>query len=277
MIPFDFEYYRPASVADAVALYLKLDGEGKNPLYYAGGTELITLGRINRIHTQAVIDLKGVPECRTMAVRNGRIMLGSALTLSEIFDARIFPLLGETGAGVADRTSRNKITVGGNILSRFIYREAVLPLLLADSEIVVAGPAGMRRLPIRQAFDRTLQLGRAELLVQLVTDSRYAGLPYITLKKRQASAIDYPLVTMAALKDEAGIRLAISGLCAFPFRSPAIERILNRRELPLAERMDQAAAQLPAPIVSDIRGSAAYRRLVFGNLLREAFSALGGA
>ncbi|KIL40987.1 xanthine dehydrogenase [Gordoniibacillus kamchatkensis] len=276
MIPYNFDYYAPATVAEAAALFQRLDAEGKQPLYYSGGTEIITIGRINRIYTEAVIDLKRIPDCRQAAVQSGKLVLGSALTLSELYDSRVFPLLGETGAGVADRTSRNKITFGGNICSKFIYREAVLPLLLTDSEVRIAGPGGARQTPIAEAFDGQLRLGRGEFVVQTVTDESYARMPYVTIKKRKVAAIDYPLVTVAALRTSEGIRIAFSGVCAFPFRSQAVERMLNRRELPLRDRIDQSIALFPAPVISDIKGSAAYRELVLKLVMEQTMRALGG-
>ncbi|MGG2201372.1 FAD binding domain-containing protein [Paenibacillus validus] len=276
MIPYNFEYYRPATLHEAVSLFQQLDAHDKSPLYYSGGTEIITLGRINQVYTGAVIDLKQIPECRMLAVLEQKMVLGSALTLSELHDSRVFPLLGETGAGVADRTSRNKITFGGNICGRFIYKEAVLPLLLTDSEVRIAGPTGFRQVPIGQVFDRTLKLSRGEFLVQALTEVSYIGMPYVTVKKRKVASIDYPLVTVTALRSESGIRVAFSGVCSFPFRSAAVEEILNRREIPLEDRINQAADQLPAPILSDIKGSAAYRKLVLKNTLHDTIRTLGG-
>ncbi|MBB6674716.1 FAD binding domain-containing protein [Cohnella nanjingensis] len=274
MIPYPFDYYQPATVGEAVALFVDLDARGKQPLYFSGGTEIITLGRINEVYTEAVIDVKRIPDCREIGRRSGAFVWGAALTLSEIHDARLFPLLGETGAGVADRTSRNKITLGGNVCGRFIYKEAVLPLLLTDSPLRIAGPGGERTAPIGQLFDRTLRLGRGELLVQAMTDVRYAAFPYVTDKRRKGSAIDYPLLTVAAIRAEEGIRLAFSGVCAFPFRSTEMELILNRREVPAEERIATAIARLPAPILNDIKGSALYREYVLKVTLGETLERL---
>ncbi|WP_178075210.1 FAD binding domain-containing protein, partial [Pseudomonas sp. 2995-1] len=66
MIPFDFEYYRPNSIEEAGELFEMLDKEGKEPVYFSGGTEIITLGRLNILYTNAVIVLKEIPECRIM-------------------------------------------------------------------------------------------------------------------------------------------------------------------------------------------------------------------
>lgn len=274
MIGFDFDYYRPSSIQEAVRLYQELEGRGKHPVYLSGSTEFITFARVGQMYSDAVIDLKGIPACRALAAGEREMMFGTAVTLSEIDDSKAFPLLGDTGADIADRTSRNKITLGGNVCSRLIYKEAVLPLLLSDSEVVVAGPGGVRRAPIGQLFNRELQLGRGEFVVQFAVPSSYRSLPYAHVKKRKASAIDYPIVTVAAVATREGVRYAFSGLCAFPFRSEAMERALNERGQPPEERIRRAAGLLPAPILSDIKALADYRELVWRNTLADVMQAL---
>jgi CO/xanthine dehydrogenase FAD-binding subunit len=276
MIPFDFDYYKPDTVREAVRLYRDLSAQGKEPLYYSGGTEIITLGRLNLVAAGAIIDIKAIPECCTLAVQDRKLVLGSALTLSRIRDSNGFPLLGETAGNVADRTSRNKITLGGNLYSRFMYREAVLPLLLTDSELLIAGPAGMRQAPINDIFNETMRTENGALLVRTMTDVSYLSMPYIAVKKRKVAEIDYPLVTIAAIRTDSMIRVAFSGVCAFPFRSSVIEEIVNRQQQPLQARVAEAALRLPAPILDDIKGSAAYRRFVLMSTLSDTIRSLGG-
>lgn len=55
MIPFDFEYRRPASVAEAAAAFRQLEAAGREPLWYGGGTEIITLARLGQLRPGAVI------------------------------------------------------------------------------------------------------------------------------------------------------------------------------------------------------------------------------
>lgn len=126
MISFDFEYYKPDTIEEAVKIFQDLDSQGKEPLYYSGGTEIITLGRLNQLFTKAVIDLKGIPECNGLEMKNNQLILGSALTLTKIVETNPFPLLTKSAGRIADHTTRGKITLGGNICGSFIYREAVL-------------------------------------------------------------------------------------------------------------------------------------------------------
>lgn len=125
MIPFDFEYYRPNSITEALQLYSKLYQEGKTPIYYNGGTEIITLGRLGNLSLKSVIDIKEIPECNVLGRYQRYVVLGSALTLTHVSDSNVFPLLSKTASRVADRTARNKITLGGNIAGEICYREAV--------------------------------------------------------------------------------------------------------------------------------------------------------
>ncbi|MDP7980434.1 FAD binding domain-containing protein [Bacillus sp. WLY-B-L8] len=269
MIPFDFEYYRPDSIQEAIRLFHQLDQEGKKPLYYGGGTEIITMGRSQRIRTKAVIDIKDIPECNVCEWKDDKLLLGATLTITNVQDAKVFPLLGETAGRAADRTARNKITIGGNVAGRIRYKEAVLPFLLADSTFVIAGIEGIRYVSAHQAFVEKLQLQKGEFLVQMITELRYVTAPYYSVKKRQLEKIDYPLVTVAGIKYDDEIRMACSGLCAFPFRSFRMEVDLNNKRIPFEERIERALTHIPAPILDDIRGSRAYRTFVFQSVLQD--------
>ncbi|MFC4767818.1 FAD binding domain-containing protein [Effusibacillus consociatus] len=276
MISFDFEYYKPSSILEAVRLFQQLSLQGKKPIYYSGGTEIITMARLNLLFTKAVIDIKGIPECNALQIRKNQLTIGTALTLTHLSEANVFPLLTETAGRAADHTARNKITLGGNICGSIIYREAVLPFLLSDSEVVLAGTKGIKVMPINSVFIRELQLEKGEFFVQVRTDRSYAELPYVSVKKRKLEKIDYPLVTIAALKKENRIRAAFSGVCAFPFRSLEMEDDLNNENLPLEIRIDRAISHLPAPIIDDIRGSSEYREFVLKNTLFEILETLEG-
>ncbi|WP_242222332.1 xanthine dehydrogenase family protein subunit M [Bacillus cereus group sp. BfR-BA-01380] len=269
MIPFDFEYYRPDSIQEAIQLFHQLDKEGKKPLYYGGGTEIITMGRSQRVRTKAVIDIKEIPECNVCEWQDDKLLLGATLTITSVQDAKVFLLLGETAGRVADRTARNKITIGGNVAGRIRYREAVLPFLLADSTFVIAGTEGMKHVPAHQAFIKTLQLQKGEFLVQMITERRYVKAPYYSVRKHQLEQIDYPLVTVAAMKYGEEIRMACSGLCAFPFRSLMMEAALNNKHIPLEKRIERTLTYIPAPVLDDIRGSRAYRTFVFQSVLQD--------
>jgi CO/xanthine dehydrogenase FAD-binding subunit len=276
VLPFDFDYYKPASLQEAVELFQRLNQENKQPMFFSGGTELITLGRINLAYTEAVIDIKDIPELQVIQVTDDRLILGSSLTLTMVEEAGVFPLLTKTASEVADHTARGKITLGGNICARIFYREAVLPFLLAESQVTLAGPGGIRVVPILEVFHEELQLKRGEFLLQLVTDKEFIGAPFISIKRRQQWETGYPLITIAGVRIKNEIRVAISGLCPFPFRSHEVEALLNNHELPVAERIRRALEIVPQPILNDVEGSKEYRLFVLNHLLLDVMASLGG-
>jgi CO/xanthine dehydrogenase FAD-binding subunit len=274
MLPFDFDYFKPTTLKEAVHLYQYLDQGGKQPQFFSGGTELITLGRIDLSYTEAVIDIKDIPECKVMQIGGDHLLLGSTLTLTQIEDANLFPLLTKTASEVADHTARGKISLGGNICAQIFYREAVLPFLLADSQVLIVGPEGKKMVPINEIFQEQLQLKKGEFLVQLATETRFISAPFVSIKRRQQWDTGYPLITIAALKLGWEMRVAISGLCPFPFRSKELESALNNRDLPVVSRIEESLAKLPKPILDDVEGSAPYRLFVLRNLLSDVMAAL---
>ncbi|MGO4889298.1 FAD binding domain-containing protein [Anaerobacillus sp. MEB173] len=276
MISYDFEYFKPTSIEEATDLFWSLDEQGKNPLYFSGGTEVITLGRNNQIRTGAVIDIKGIPESLFLKKNPKELILGAAQSLTKIRETQLFPFLSKAIVEIADHTARNKITLGGNICANIIYRETVLPLLLTESQVVIASHTGLKQFPINQIFKEKLKLEKGEFLLQVITEQSEIDLPFLSVKKRRQWDVGYPLITTAALKKNEYIKIAFSGLCAFPFRSEHIEEVLNNRQLSIETRIREAIQLMPAPILEDVHGSAEYRLFVLKNTLHDVLDTFEG-
>lgn len=267
MIPFDFEYYRPASIEQAVQAFIDLDQRDKKPMYYGGGTEIISMGRMSNISTGAVIDYKEIPECKVLEVQEEHLVIGAGVTLTQIHESNVFPLLAQAGARVADHTIQNKITLGGNLCGTIIYREAVLPLLLADSDVIIAGPQGNRVESINKIFQQRMQLNKGEFIVQVKVLKSFLACPYVHVKRTKEDKITYPLVTICAMQVDNNVRTAFSGVCDFPFRSEEMEKELNNSSRPADQRVDNAIAVTPGPIPSNLEGSFEYRKYILRSLL----------
>ena len=123
---------------------------------------------------------------------------------------------------------------------------------------------------------RRLLLERGEFLVQVVTDQSYLHQPFVSIKKRRQWNTGYPLITVAALKVKGLIRVAVSGLTTFPFRSTQMEEKLNDREMSWDQRIDQAIHTLQVPPLDDTEGSSRYRLFVLKNTLHDVLQQLEG-
>ncbi len=280
MLPFDFDYHKPVSLEEAVQIYQRLERQGKQPIYFSGGTELITLGRLNLAYTEAVIDIKGILDLQAVEWHDGQLFLGSAVSLTKLVEVKPFPLLSQVASGIADHTARGKITLGGNVCARIFYREAALPFLLGGSQAMIAGPKGVRHVEFDELFSEQLQLGKGELVVQFITDRKIVEAPYFAVKRRQQWEIGYPLITITAVVLNGEMRVSVSGLCPFPFRLAEAEAFLNNRELSAAERIKGVLKAVPKPVLNDVEGSADYRLFVLENLLEDVlrhFEGVGGA
>ncbi|ADU30290.1 FAD binding domain-containing protein [Evansella cellulosilytica] len=276
MIPFDFEYFRPTTLNDAFALFQKLSNAGKTPMYFSGGTEIITLGRINELYTDAVIDMKGISEYQALEQDDHYFYFGAGKTLAEIGEANVFPLLTKTVKDIADHTARTKITLGGNICANIFYREAVLPFLVTDSYAFIVGKDGTRTERINDIFKETLQLQQGEFLLQVCTEKKYFDMPHIHIKRRKQWFTGYPLITIVAVKESNNIKIAISGLTPYPFRSKEMEASLNDKNLTVSERINAALDKLQKNVLTDTEGSAQYRLFVMKNLLYDVLDHLEG-
>ncbi|MEC1717049.1 FAD binding domain-containing protein [Schinkia azotoformans] len=276
MLTGNIEYYKPATMKEAVELFFALKEKNKQPLYYSGGTEILTLGRLNRIEAKSFIDIKGIVECHIFEFKNDSLITGVALPLTFIEEKNSFPLLSQTSMGIADHTARNKITLGGNLCGKIYYREAVLPFLLCESKVIVLGNDGVKAIPIREIFHRSFQLQEGQFLIQLHTEKKYINLPFKSIKIRQQWETGYPLITIAAIKVENEFRFAYSGLCRFPFRSKEMEEAINQSGLQLEERIAMGLEYLPAPVLDDIEGSKEYRLFVLKNTLRKIIMEMEG-
>ncbi|MEL7610272.1 MAG: FAD binding domain-containing protein [Bacillota bacterium] len=272
MIPCNFVYCRPDTLDEAAQAYLHYSAKTGGAFYYAGGSEVITMSRTGSIAPAAVIDIKGIAECRMIEKNPDELVIGAANTLSHIDESRLFPLLGLACGRVADHTNQCRITLGGNLSGTIRYREASLPLLLADARATLYSRQGLRTVPFCEVFNGKMTYWPGEFLVCIHVPSRMLKLPHAHIKKTANEKIDYPLLSVAALIAEGKLRVAFSGLYQYPFRSIEVEDALNDAMMPPEDRVGKAVGLLPN-IASDRQGGAPYRAFVLANTLKNILDA----
>lgn len=245
--------------------------QGRKPAYFAGGTEIITLGRSNRFFSDAIIDIKSISACHIAEINGDSIYFGAALPLTKVIEANFFPLLNKTLAEIADQTARNKITLGGNICGEIPYREAVLPFLITNSKAIIADCNGLKEIPFTSVFDKKLRLKNEEMLVSVKLPKADIALPFVSIKKRRIWNVGYPLITANAILKADKIKIAFSGLCKFPFYCSEIEHALSTKA-----KIKHVIHEIPDAVLNDVHGSASYRHFVLENMLEDIFNTLKG-
>jgi len=276
MIPFNFDYYRPESAEEAADLYRQLAEAGKEPLYYAGGTEIVTFCRQQIIKTGALIDLKEIPETNIYEPDGDRLNLGSSVTLSALSDRDDYPLLARVARKIADRTVRNRLNLGGNICGRLPYREVILPLLLAEAEVNLNGPDGTRNVSLAELFDKRIRLKEGEILVSLSVDQDILKQEGWQKRREYHGPVGYPLTHLIGAWKEDKLIMAVSGLCAFPFRSENLEQLINDKGLTSQEKVKQSSDLLPGPVRGDEMASKEYREAMWQKDLLQMLDEMEG-
>jgi CO/xanthine dehydrogenase FAD-binding subunit len=269
MIPFDFIYCRPETVQEAVETWWKFQSEKKRAIYYGGGSEIITLCRAGAIRPDAVIDIKCIPELTKMALDRTYLHVGAACTLNQIKESDLFKPLRLACGRIADHTNQCRITLAGNLCGTIIYRETSLPLLCCDASVTLLGPDGERTLPLQNVFRADMKLFPGELITYIHIPTWALEAPYAHIKKTANEKIDYPLVSVCALKKDGVLHAAFSGICPYPFRSDEVDAVLNDDTLAPTDKAEKAARLLPAPPVCDAEASGEYRLFVFQNTICE--------
>ncbi len=276
MIPFDFKFIRPNSVEEAVEAFEEAKEEDLNPMFYSGGTEITTFSRKKKIKTGAVIDIKSIPGTMELKEKDKNLIFGAGLPLNQIIDSEMFPLLSKAAKGIADRTTRNKLSLGGNIAGQLPYRETVLPLLLSDAKTKIGGPNGVREAPLKDVFSRMLSLEEGEFLIQLKVPKVYSEKPHYYERKEKSSEIDYPIASGCFLKSEGKIKMSIGGSFLVPVREEKPEKVLNDPDIPLDEKPEEVVQGFTARFRDDQRASDDYRKMLTQNIIKEALKNLGG-
>jgi len=276
MIPNNFIYYRPETLAEAAEAYTAARNEGLEPIYLAGGTEITTFCRDGKITPGALIDIKHIPECRRLDQEGDDLVFGAALTLNEVVESGSYPLLSRA-ARIVDHTVRNRLTLGGNIAGRLPYREAVLSFLLADCRVRLSGPDGERVVPLSNVFSKRLKIEPGELMIQLLVPKAVASGPWYYCREVRKTRVDYPLVTACFLGINGAIRMAVTGAYGFPLRDPAAEEVLNDSAIASVDKPARALAAISHAFKEDMRGSGPYRGMLLERAIVSALKEMGGS
>ncbi len=223
MIQFDFEYYRPSSIGEATELMRSCLDSGQKAVYYSGGTELMTNFRKGKAKADVVIDLKAIEDLKVIDIVEDKMdetsikksyRLGAALSLNALIEADIPEPLINVLDHIADHTTRNALTLGGNICGRLPYKEAVLPLLALDAVAVIATENGLVERKLREVFDKRLKLDPVEFLAQIKLD--YQKQWYHCYRETEGTKVDYPVIHVFATCENHILNIGLSGYGSLP-------------------------------------------------------------
>jgi len=275
-MPQSFEYYRPKTPVEAIALLTRPDLHAApliiNPKPIAPREAGI----------DAFIDLSLLGLNNIQKAQNGSIHLGPLVSLQEMVES---PILSE-GTGqlikvaatmVAGPGIRNLSSLWGAIQARGGPPEIILALLVLDAQVVLLEAGEKKRTISFQQFYETHNNPpqKGELVLDVWLLPSRAGYGW-AMERIARTPGDEAIVAAAAIveieKDKIiQVLLAVAGADQLPRRFTKVESLLKRKTFNV--KTIQKAAQsvsLQCHPIGDFRGSTEYRRSMAGLVARRS-------
>ncbi len=283
MIPAQFDYVAPESVADAIAA-LAADEDAK---VLAGGQSLIPVLRLRLSYPSILVDLRKIGELRGVREDGGDLVIGAMTRHSDVVTDPLVrqhaALVAEATATVADPSVRHRGTFGGALAHADPAGDLAAVAVALDAQLVAEGPGGRRSIAAADFFQDYLQtsLSPDELLVE-VRIPKLEGTWGVHYEKFNRVAQAWAIVGAAvAVRRENGTiaeaRVGLTNMGSTPVRATAVEDAL--RGAPAEVGAIAAAAAHAADGTTppeDLGGKADYRRHLAQVLTRRALVKAAG-
>ncbi len=275
------QYEAPRSLAETVALLSGANGAAR---ILAGGTDLLAQMRMGSAAPELLVDVKKIPELGGIEeLPEGGFRVGAAVCGAELGEhealKKSWPGVVEAAGLIGSAQIQSRASLGGNLCNASPAADSVPALIAAEAVCTIAGPNGLRTLPVEQVVTgpgRT-SLGSGEFVVDFRLPGRpaHSGDAYLRMIPRSEMDIAIVGAAVSLTLDEAGsctaARVALAAVADTPLLVAAAARALigTRLEQASLEAAARAASESARPI-DDKRGSATYRRKLAAVLTRRA-------
>ena len=272
----------PTSTTDALAMLSEA-----GPRIVAGCTDFFP-GRKQGEVTEDILDITRIAEFRGIRETEDGWRIGAARTWTEIVRAPLpdaFTGLKQAAREVGSVQIQNRGTLAGNICNASPAADGVPPLLALDAVVEIVSVRGARTVPLERFIlgPRSVDLAADEIvsaiLIPPVPSS--AGAAFLKLGSRRHLVISIAMVAVVAEITDgrvAEIRIAVGSCAPVALRLPELEARLRGMTRDEIAAMDTAATGGLGALspISDVRGTADYRRSVVAELCRRAVLQTGG-
>jgi carbon-monoxide dehydrogenase medium subunit len=276
-----FVFRTPETLDEALTL---LGEHGEDAKVMAGGTALIIMLKQRLVMPEVLISLHRVQGLDRVEEANGTLRLGGLLThraveLAPVVRARV-PMLADTFRQVATVRIRNVATVGGALAHADPNQDPPVALLALDAQVQLRSAHGQREVALEQFFtdyyETVLEPGELVTEVRVPLPKPNTGSVYLKFLPRTAD--DYATVGVAAsvqVDPATGActdcRIAMGCVGLTPLRARQAEDVVRGQTMTEALlREAGAAAQQVTDPLSDVRGSASYKRSMAAVYVRRA-------
>ena len=274
----------PASVAEASRMLLD-HGDEARPI--AGGTTLVILMKQRALRFSHLVDLQSIPGLDRITDTNDGLSIGAlanhrSVERSPLVQRRA-PALAQAFSCVGNVRIRETASVGGNLAHADSRLDPPPVLLVLGAEVVLAGAQGTRVVALkdfyRGMYETVLEPG--EILVEVRVPHAAPAARTVYSRFNSLSANDWPCIGTAVCLSLEGervgeIRIGLSGVAEAPLLAAGLEQF--QQERCSEELWDAVCDAIDGQLspVSDLRGSADYKREMTRVFVKRTLRELAG-
>ena len=272
------KYQAPQSISEAVNCL----GQAETPKILAGGTDLLVQLRGATHKPTTLIDIKYIPETRSIHLNGDELIVGAAVSGAELNEhseaKKLWPGVAEAFDLIGSTQIQGRATLGGNLCNASPAADSVPALIAAGAVARLAGPKGERELAVEDVNigpgKNNLQPGEFIVSFRFPVRSPHSGDAYLRFIPR--TEMDIAVVGV-------GINLSLDdqGFCTFARVSlgavaPTALLVGPAADALMGSKVDEAALNKLATAVSaackpinDKRGTIEYRTKVAAVIARR--------
>jgi aerobic carbon-monoxide dehydrogenase medium subunit len=281
MIPPAFDYLRPTTIPEAIAL---LEQFGDDAKILSGGQSLIPMMKLRLARPAYLIDINRIAGLSYIKEEDGHLKIGGLTRESDLESSPLirskYPIILDTARVIADPQVRNLATIAGNLAHGDPANDHPATMLALGAKVVATGPSGTRVIPIEDFFVSlfTTALEPNEIVTEIripVPPARSGG-AYLKLERKVGDFATAAVAAQVTL-DPGGVcqaaGIGLTNVGPTPLKAAKAEAFLRGKKLD--ESILRQAAQLAAAEAqpsSDLRGPAEYKTALVKELAFRALS-----
>ncbi|ABD55866.1 FAD binding domain-containing protein [Jannaschia sp. CCS1] len=269
----DFQYERPTSLPDALAL---LADEDRDAAPLAGGQSLMPMMNFRLAQPGTLIDLSALDDLRGITLEDDALRIGAMTRYVDLAGSDLVsehaPLLAMALPHIAHAAVRNRGTIGGSVALADPAAEMPALLLALDAEVTVQSSDGEKTHAAQDFFlgmyETALEEGElvTAITIPRAPTRRFA---FYELARRHG---DYAMtgVAVSCAADQTDHRVAFFSIADRALRAHAVETVLDA-----GGPADEAVAALAdLPFAGDLNAGEATKRHLSGIVLKRALEGL---
>ena len=284
MIPPAFEYLRPATIPEAIAL---LEQHGDEAKILSGGQSLIPMMKLRLARPAFLVDINRIPGLSYIKEEGGFLRIGGLTRESELEASPLirsnYPILLETTQVIADPQVRNLATVAGNLAHGDPANDHPATMLALGAQVIATGSHGDRVIPIEEfflsLFSTALQPGEILTEIRVPIPPAHSGGAYFKLERKVGDFATAAVAAQVTLDANGAVQkagIALTNVGPTPIKASKAENFLHGKKLDETNigQAAQFAADESQPS-SDLRGPAEYKKGLVKELAKRALSRAG--